>query len=222
MNSYILSFDLSSTCTGVAIAELRKNKLVSLDTLAIKPPALDPRTLGFLPKKGKGKLRDGTLITSYLTSKNEVLSKAEKKKRDFIVKSASEKARLEYTILRLKKLIDHFTPFIIIMEANMAFRSMEVTRILAEVAGALQALAATLNIRLVKLNVHVVRGKWDLYGETKKFVKTITPAQAAKMDLTKEVLKHLMLNKYARFNLRGNMTTDESDALVLLDYWLNF
>ncbi len=185
----------------------------------IKPSNINPETLGFLKTKQRVETKGG-LISAYVKDKSEIISRTEKKRRDTMVRTANERFRFQELVREMYSLLLKEKPKYILMEANMAFRNIDVTRKLAEVAGALQALATILHIPLIHLNVHTVRANWDLGKEMVKFASKFTPKQLKSMDLTKETLKSLLLKKYHSYKLNSKMTTDESDSLVLLDHWL--
>lgn len=217
----ILAFDLSTTQTGVAVARIDDNVLTSLKTTVIIPKNPSPSDFGFLKTKQKTKTKSGAPILSYVKHKGEVLTKAEKDRRNYLVRKSSEESRLATTATEIHTLVETYNPFLILMEANMAFRNMDTTRQLAEVAGALQAIATTKTIPLEKINVATARSHWNLSKECINFSKTLSIEESKKVkDLTKETLKHLMLEVFNGYKLDRTMSTDESDALVLLYYWL--
>jgi hypothetical protein len=217
----ILAFDLSTTQTGVAVARIDDNVLTSLKTTVIIPKNPSPSDFGFLKTKQKTKTKSGAPILSYVKHKGEVLTKAEKDRRNYLVRKSSEESRLATTATEIHTLVETYNPFLILMEANMAFRNMDTTRQLAEVAGALQAIATTKTIPLEKINVATARSHWNLSKECINFSKTLSIEESKKVkDLTKETLKHLMLEAFNGYMLDRTMSTDESDALVLLYYWL--
>lgn len=217
----ILAFDLSTTQTGVAVARIDDNVLTSLKTTVIIPKNPSPSDFGFLKTKQKTKTKSGAPILSYVKHKGEVLTKAEKDRRNYLVRKSSEESRLATTATEIHTLVETYNPFLILMEANMAFRNMDTTRQLAEVAGALQAIATTKTIPLEKINVATARSHWNLSKECINFSKTLSIEESKKVkDLTKETLKHLMLEVFNGYKLARTMSTDESDALVLLYYWL--
>lgn len=217
----ILAFDLSTTQTGVAVARIDDNVLTSLKTTVIIPKNPSPSDFGFLKTKQKTKTKSGAPILSYVKHKGEVLTKAEKDRRNYLVRKSSEESRLATTATEIHTLVETYNPFLILMEANMAFRNMDTTRQLAEVAGALQAIATTKTIPLEKINVATARSHWNLSKECINFSKTLSIEESKKVkDLTKETLKHLMLEAFNGYKLDRTMSTDESDALVLLYYWL--
>jgi hypothetical protein len=218
----VMSFDLSTTCTGVAVATTKNRVVQQLCTLAIQPEGINPVDLGFLPRRVKIFPKKGRAFNAYIRHTGEIISKTEKERRDSLVRKASEETRLHTTSKEISRYFKEFQPSVILMEANMSFRSMEVTRKLAEVAGALQALAAANDIPIHKINVHTARARYDIYGAMEKLARTLTPEQKKRVDMTKETVKFILFNKYIGYGLNTHMTTDESDALLLLDYWLNY
>lgn len=217
----VLAFDLSTTQTGVAIAALNDNTLVELITVAITPRNPSPTDLGFLKNKQKTTTKTGIPLQTYVKYKGEKLSKAEGSRRNVLVKRSAEEARLNTTTREINKLVEIYKPTLVLMEANMAFRNMNTTRQLAEVAGCLQAIATTQNIPLEKINVATARSHWNLSKECIAFSRRLETSElAAIKDLTKETLKYLMIQVFDGYKLNKDMSTDESDALVLLHHWL--
>ena len=219
----IMSFDLSTICTGVAIGFINTNSIVSVETISIIPPsAICPTTFGFLKSKQKTTTKGGKVVTSYVKYKGEIVTVKGKKERDNLVKYSSETGRLQYTADEIGKLISLVGPNLIIQEDNMAFRSMQVTRQLGEVAGVLQGLATVNGIPLVKVNENHARGQYNTSEILKNFCASKTPEELKVIkDVTKHALKEFLFSKYSKFGLNPEATTDESDALLLLDYWLN-
>lgn len=217
----ILAFDLSTTQTGVAIACIEDSVLTALKTTAIIPENPSPSDFGFLKTKQKTKTKSGVPILSYVKHRGEILTKAEKDRRNYLIRKSAEESRLATTVTEIHTLVETYNPFRILMEANMAFRNMDTTRQLAEVAGALQAVATTKTIPLEKINVATARSHWNLSKECINFSKTLSQNELKTVkDLTKETLKYLMLEVFNGYKLDRTMSTDESDALVLLYYWL--
>lgn len=217
----VMTFDLSTTCTGVVIAVFDGATLTNLSTVSIVPSSIDPASVGYLKNRQKTKTKKGESINSYVTHKGEIVSKTEKKRRDVIIKRLSEENRLAETTHAIRSLIKDNKPVIILMEANMAFRNMDTTRKLAEVAGVLQAIALAEGIKLEKINVATARAHWNLSRECIKFARNLTEEELQKIDLTKETLKRLMLDIFSGYKLNREMSTDESDALVLLNHWMS-
>lgn len=223
----ITAFDLSTTCTGVANGTfcLERNKLYNLGTFTIIPDDTKvPEEMGFLPTKRKV---HGKSYLSYIAHKEEKVSKSKKDERDSQVRHAREDCRVSGIIKAMDNHLTSYKPSLVIMETNMAFRSMDITRVLAELSGALYALVISKNIPLLKLNVHTVRAKLDLSNESVKLAQTLSEEYLRKIDLTKETVRHLMELKYRDhldfcypWNPGNTMTYDEADALLLLDHWI--
>lgn len=219
-NSKIVAFDLSTSCTGVSVGTIRNSTLTSITTQAIIPQNIKPSTLGYLNTKKIITTKKGEQLRAYLVTKDEIITKTEKERRDREVKKASEEARITFTTTEIQQLLKTVRPDLILMEANMSFRNMDVTRKLAEVSGVLTASAISAHIPLEKVNVHTARSLWNLSKESSLYAKTLPISKLKTIDLTKETLKHLVLKAFAAYNLEGNITLDESDALVLLHWWL--
>jgi len=217
----ILAFDLSTTQTGVAVASVTDNCLMSLDTISITPKSSNPADLGFLKTKQRVTTKSGAQVSSYVKQKGEIVTKKEAKARNLLVKKYSETSRLTETVSEISSLLDVYAPSLVLMEENMAFRNIDTTRQLAEVAGALQAMTSTRGIELEKINVLTARSHWNISKECIAFSRTLTESDLkAVKDLTKETLKALMLSEFRWYKLSSSMSTDESDALVLIFHWL--
>lgn len=213
----VISFDLSTTCTGVVIALLDNlGNIKTIETKAIIPTKIDPTKFGFLKNRLKVNTKD---FSSYLKYRDEIVTKTEKRKRDIFIKKESEKLILSSLSNEILNLFKDSPPDIVLMEANMSFRSIDVTRKLAEISGALQSLCVAGTIPILKINLHSARGLWDLSKESIEYARGITEKELKRIDLTKETLKALMLKEYKDYKLNENMTTDESDALVIFNYW---
>ena len=218
MTKTVLAIDASTTCTGCAIAVIEVDVLMKLSTSAIIPPEFDPTLFCFLPTKRStavGKNRKA----AWIKFAGERLTVTEDKKRCLEVKMADERHRRGYMASRLNMLIHSVD--LILMEGNMSFRSMSVTRMLGEIAGIIQGLGAAHGKVVEKINVHTARAELDI---TRASIILASKGYSEKWlrqaDLTKESIKVLMLSKYSVYGLNENMTTDESDALLILDTWL--
>lgn len=216
----IMAFDLSTTCTGVVLATFDGDTLLELSTRSISPSNISPTSMGYLKTKQKTKTKRGEDIFSYVVRKGEIVSKTEKKRRDILIKRLSEENRLLETAKAARSLVVDNHPTLILMEANMAFRNIDVTRQLAEVAGVLQAISEAENIPLEKIQVATARAHWNLSKECTTYARTLTERELRSIDLTKETLKNIMLGTFSGYKLNKDMTTDESDALVLLHHWM--
>jgi hypothetical protein len=132
---------------------------------------------------------------------------------------ASEKARLTSMAEGIGTLLRASHPDLVLLEANMAFRNMSVTKQLGEMAGILSGIAIYCGVTVEKINVHSARSNLNLMAEMGNFAKDKDPAWLRKIDLTKETIKFRMLTKYKEYGLDKGMTTDESDSLLIFDAW---
>lgn len=212
----ILGFDLSTTCTGVAVMRLESNSLVSVSTLAIIPNKLSPEVLGFLKTKKNFETR-GVKYVSFVLHKLERVSMTIKKKRDAQYRKAAKEARLKEMSDNIIEVIDKNKPDLVVYEKNMIFGGILTTEQLAILAGTLRGIVKAKGIKLLELNVNNVRSHYDIVSMIHNYAKGKDPEDLKKIpDITKEVLKEYVCEKYS---LAKSITTDESDALVLLDYW---
>ena len=217
----IAAFDLSTTCSGVAIAEVVNGEIKSLRTLAIAPENVNPEILGFLRTKRTVLTPSKASVFSYVRTKGEIVTKQTKKARDLLYKQVNEDNRVSVMALGINSVMLQEKPDLVLMEANMSFRSMDVTRKLAEIAGVLMSLTITNGIPLIKINVNHARQFYDPTKLLGKFCLARTPQELKAMkDVTKEAFKDMLLTKYQGYDLDCTMTTDESDALVILDFHL--
>lgn len=219
----VVSFDSSTTCTGVVVAEIENKNLniVSLKTSAIRPEKFDVLDLGYLGKKRKVVINHSkttTSTTAWLVSVDEKINMTEKRKRDTRVRLADEAYRRYYMAVGINEVLVAHTD-VVLMEENMGFRSQTVTRKLAEISGIIQGAAAARKLVVSKINVHTARATLDIVNESLVFAQGKDPAWLRNCDLTKEVVKYLMLKKYDSYNLFEDMTTDETDALLIFDTW---
>lgn len=215
----ITAFDLSTTCTGVTIARLEDGVLASLKTQAIIPPGFDTTALGYLPTKRQVKPKSGKPFQAWVTKAGEVISKTEQARRNTEVRITMERERIGFMAISIADIL-RSEPDVVLMEANMAFRSMQVTRQEGEMSGVLQGIAAQYHTKVEKINVHSARSKLCIGTEMVNFARGKNPVWLKSIDLTKETVKYLMLKKYGgKYNLRSDMTTDESDSLLIFDYW---
>lgn len=215
----IAAFDLSTTCTGCTLATMTGKVITTLTTTPIIGQNLKPEELGFLHTKRKVVTKKGEVLTAYVVTKDEVISKTEKEQRDSMVRMASEKKRLRSMAKGIDDIILSFGPDIILMEANMMFRSMNATKQLSEVAGILVGLACAHNVDVVKINVATARSRYNVSSAMIKLASERDESWLKKVDLTKETIKYLMLQEYGDHELNSNMTTDESDSLLIFDAW---
>ena len=213
----VMSCDLSTTCTGVTIATIERGIVQEIDTLAIIPK-FSPKDVGYLATKHDVVLRNGKKVKSLVKYKGEQVSSGERKRRDREFRNTQRLHRLRFIGAKLGELIDTHRPNLILYEQNMAFGAILTTKQLAEIAGSLNGIAASRGIDIKEYNVNQVRAKYNVVNVIKEFVVTIPPDKLKKMkDIDKEAFKYLMLKKYPM--VRKDITLDESDSLVILDYW---
>lgn len=212
----VMSFDLSTTCTGVAIVRLENNSPTSVITRAIIPVDPVPTELGFLLSKKKFDKR-GIKYSAFVKSMLENVSFTEKKCRDRTYRHLTSKRRLETILVEIDTLVKAYKPDLILYERNMIFGGKLTIEQLAKVAGTLLGIAQANGIRILEYDVNKVRASYDVISLVKSYVKGKSVRELRKVkDMTKVVLRELMCKKYA---IKEHITTDESDALLIFDYW---
>lgn len=214
----ILSFDLSTTCTGVVGAELNNDKITFIKTFSIVPK-IDREAvilkLGYLPSKRRIHLKSGTTIQSYVRPQNDHVTKTEKKKRDVEVRNATNSAIKQEMSIGLNQTISSFNPDLILVERNESFKGVLTTKLLAEARGILEGAAKEVPIK--SYNVISVRSHLDLATLVQQYVDSLADASqlSGMTHITKYAIKHYLEKKY-KINCNN---TDESDALAVFDYY---
>lgn len=215
----VLAFDQSTTNTGYTIAHIDRadNSIVFLTTGTIRPPKTSPKDLGFLKQKGTFENSKGKKYTSLLRARYEEVPYTEAMVRNRLYKHYNERTRYNYIVQGIINLIDETAPHIVVLEQNMAFRNQDITRMLAEIASAIKTIGLAKNIPVEMINVHHARVKWKLLENMPRYAATHNVART--IDITKDTLKWLVLQKYPTFGLSEDMTLDESDSLIIFDDW---
>ena len=210
----VIAFDLSSVCIGCVIAEVEDKEVTKIASCPIIPKKDTniPIKLGFL--KTKQKCENG--LNSYIRYKGETVSKAEKKKRDSLVRESQNKQILDDISNKLSDVITSLKPDIVIMEKHAIFNGILTSVLLAKIAGILIGVAGDNHIITREYPVSQIRKRYNLVKMTREFVSTQTPESLSKIpDITKAAIGLYLSNKY---NITFQ-TYDESDACAVFDYF---
>ena len=219
----VLAFDLSSVCVGVvaAIIDTNKREPIIVKSCPIIPKSFNPETLGY--RKSKKKIltgKSGEMINSYYMQGEITVSKAEKKKRDALIRAKSNAFALKYIGEQITKIITSIEPDLIIVEKNEIFNGVLTSVLLGKVMGVLVGIASSKGIDVEEHKVKVVRSIINLTKITHDLVDNLTEEEILKIpDVTKRALRKYMEGKYAKYGLKCE-TDDESDACVVFNYWL--
>lgn len=213
----VMAFDLSSTCIGCVVAEVNNKTVARIKSCPITPSAFDVTSLGFL--KTKQKVEGKKALTSWVRHKGEVVSEAEKKRRDALVRSSKDVSVLAQISQAMGDLISQIKPDLIIVEKNEIFNGMLTSVLLGKVMGTLHGIAGMLRIPIKEYRVSAVRQPLGVSKIVSDFAKRVNPEELRTIpDITKRALRRHMEEVYnTKF-----LTDDESDACVVLNYWINY
>lgn len=219
----VLSFDLSTACVGVVAAVLDNDskKPVLIKSCPIIPERFSAETLGY--RKSKKKLptpKSGEFLNTYYKIGEHTITKSEKLKRDREVRIKENLFVLDYIGRQISAIVDSIRPNIIIVEKNEIFNGVLTSVLLGKVMGVLIGIASSHSIPVNEFKVTKVRSIINLTETTRNFVESITEEELKKVpDVTKRALRKLMEAKYGQYGLECK-TDDESDACVVLNYYL--
>lgn len=214
----VASFDLSTTSTGVVVAKLRENLLVSLLTFPLAPKKPKPSEVGFLNTK-KVMFNKGVYYRSYVKHAEEKVSITTKRKRDRKFNNFSKQKKLNTLSKSLAEVVTKHKPDLILYEKNLIFGGILTTEQLSKLAGVLLGIAAANNIKTTGFNVGQVRAAYSVVDLVRNFTKGKDPEELKRIkDITKVAIRDMVCTKY---NIGADITLDESDALLIFDYWRN-
>ena len=167
-------------------------------------------SLGYLPHKTKV-----SAGSAYVRTKDEKISKAIKKQRDVEVRNAINSAIKRELSLSIAEAVKNFKPDLILVERNESFHGVLTTKLLAEVRGILDGIAADIPIKAY--NVTKIRNRLDLARLVSNYISSLPDASAlsGEKHITKRAIKKYLEDKY---NARCS-NTDESDSLAVFDYY---
>jgi hypothetical protein len=212
----VMAFDLSSVCIGVTTVSLDKEKISNIKTAPIIPRRITPDELGFLKSRKKLKTKNGELLNSYAYSGEDSISFAEKKRRDVLVRTETNKKVLFEISKSLNGLINAIKPDIILAENNEIFRGVLTSVLLGKVMGILIGTSAANGIEVEEHKVQAVRSVLNqnmLYNNLKQKLTTEEIMQLP--DVTKRAINVYLSELYNVHTL----TDDESDSLAVFHYW---
>lgn len=211
----IMAFDLSSVCIGCVVAKLDNHKIEKIASAPIIPKKDSdiPLKLGFI--RTKHKCENG--LTSYVKYSGENVSKAEKKRRDVLVRDTQNAYILENISKELSDVITAISPDKIVVEKHAIFNGILTSVLLAKISGILIGVAGDNGISVSEYPVKEVRSIYNLPELTKEFIKTKKPEDLIKIpDVTKASIGFYLSKKYGiTFK-----TYDESDACAVFDYYM--
>ncbi|MGL5715543.1 MAG: hypothetical protein ACRCX2_21160 [Paraclostridium sp.] len=223
-NKTILSFDLSSKCIGVVAVKIGACDFepTVVKSVPIIPPNFCPSNLGYMKSKKKiSTPNNKAYVNSYVKQGEMHVSKTEKNKRDVEVRSAKNLFVLDYIGKQIGYLISNIKPDLILVEKNEIFNGVLTSVLLGKVMGVLLGLAAQNNVRVIELKVTKVRSVFDVNKLAIDFTKGKSAEELKQIpDITKRALKFKMEELYGKYGLECQ-TDDESDACVVLHYWLD-
>lgn len=213
----VMSFDLSSSCIGLVVAKMENKKVKKIMSCPIAPPSYNPSELGFLKSKKKIKTPKGKIVNSYVKPGESVVSQKEATSRNSFVRQQKDIYVLSYISNKMGSLVDSIKPDLILIEKNAVFNGILTSILLAKVMGTLHGLAGRISVPVKEYSVTTVRKHLDTPTLIKELIRNKTDKELKAIpDITKRALNLYMSNKYKiTFS-----TDDESDACVLLDYWI--
>jgi len=217
----VVALDLSTTCIGCTFAWVKDKRIKRIVSKSIRPKRYDPKELGFVNKSRKKiKTPNGLEINAFLYEGETSISKSEKLKRDVLVRKEKRLCQIESINKQLNKLLEEFSPDLILVEQNMSFRSQTSTKRLGEVAGSLHFYANSKDIPIKEFNLNTLRGSIDLRNIRREFVKRKTVEELKKLkDVTKASIRDYLLSLNRYKTLDKGINLDESDSLLVFDYW---
>lgn len=208
---FVATFDLSSTLIGMTIAQFDKDKLVYVKTIPIFPKRIDGTDVGFSTKTPK-KIGDG--YKAFLREGEHHISKAEADRRNAEFKVLKHRKLLLNIWEQVGMYLTKVRFNVMIIERNSSFNGILTTKLLAEIAGGLYALAAMYQAEFYDLHESTVRSfiRKDLPYETleKDGVVIVGPKWEMRQRLEPAYREHIDFEK---------ISLDEVDSLVLFHYY---
>lgn len=217
-----MSFDLSSSCIGCAVAKIDKSKVTKMRSCPIIPDTFDPRSIGFKNKSKKA--IPGKSYSSYIYKDEDItkISKAEKKKRDVLVRNHKDSYVLKYISYEMNTLIAKIKPDVILVEKNEIFNGVLTSVLLGKVIGTLHAICSVHDIPIQERKVQSVRKKYNLPMRVSVFCRDKDKEELTSIpDITKRVIRDMLQKKYAYTGVKLS-TDDEGDAALLIDHFVEY
>jgi hypothetical protein len=216
----VMSFDLSSSCIGLVVAEIKPSgKISKMRSCPIIPQPFSAETLGYMKSKKKVELRDGNSIMSYMRPGESKISKAEKKRRDMEVRASKNIAVLQNISRTMNDLVSSIRPDLIIVEKNEIFNGVLTSVLLGEVMGTLVSISGIHSIPLNEFRVSQVRTVFNI-SELIKALKSRYSEDFIEHlpDVTKRAIRDHLADVYKDTGVTFQ-TDDESDACAVFHYW---
>lgn len=215
----VICFDLSSTCIGATFAQLKNNKIVYLQTLAIIPTKPTGIDLGYTTKEPKKLSSRGHSFLGFLKPKETTISKEEAKRRISHYKNFVHRELLLNIGKQCGQYIEAIKPNAIAIEKNKSFNGILTTKLLAEIAGGLYFIAGAKNIPLYDYDEATIR------SNIRQTIPTFQQYKVKKMALDTKWEIYCRLRSYFETNYPNKlnfttMTMDESDSLAVFYHFL--
>lgn len=216
----IVALDLSSTQSGVAIADVNGiGEYKKVTTLAIKPQEANGKMLGYTtkaPKMLEG--RDGRKFKAFLREGESYVTSAEARRRVAEFKKLSRVMLLKSSGKQLGIVLNTVKPDILIMEQNSSFNGVLTTKLLAEVAGGIYFWAGVTDTPLRVINVNTVRSMLQRLVPDPDLMLNGVRVVDTKFRVKRQLVEYLT-HRGVRYNVEG-CSLDETDALAQLVYFV--
>lgn len=218
-----MGFDLNTRGTGIAAAKIIDGEIKTAKVADAKTKDFDPSTLGFMKsKKTLPTSKNGSkTLNTYYKPGESFVSETNKKKRDKIVRNARNQYYLDKMGKQMVAVLRSVSPDLVLIERNEMFRGVMTIEVLAKLTGILIGECVSLGIPYELHNVNTVRKPYNVPKIVSDFSKTISPEELNGLqDVSKSAIKWYLEEKYSYIGLKI-LTTDGSDAFILVDYRLN-
>ena len=212
-----MAFDLSTNTIGVVAATVEGKTVQMIRSCPIIPPRVDATQLGYLYSKKKMPTPRGKSVNTYVRPGETTVTEAEKKRRDVEVRHHKDIQVLTHIGGQIDQLVRAVRPDLILVEQNCIFNGILTSVLLGKVMGTLLGVAGALSIPCREYPVQVVRKHLDPFTAVQALARRMDPDEYMRIpDKTKRALRLILEEKYGiQFQ-----TDDESDACVVLDYWI--
>lgn len=215
----ILAFDLSSSCIGCACGDCYEGEngvwIEKLMTASIIPPHYVPSE--YLKSK-KNLICNGHLSSSWAKPGETKITKTEQKRRNVQVRNEKDVFVLASISQEIDQMISAIHPGLILVEKNEIFNGVLTSILLAKIMGVLHGVAGTYQVPIKEYRVQEVRAPYDVFQLVAKFVDGKSQEDFKNVpDVTKRAIRVMLEGKY---NIKF-CSDDESDAALVLDYYIN-
>lgn len=219
-----MGFDLNTRGTGIAAAKIEDNKIKTAKVADATTKQFDASTLGFMKSKKElpTSKNGGKTHMTYYKPGEIYVSEANKKKRDQIVRNTRNQYYLDKMGRQMVAVLSNVKPDLVLIERNEMFRGIMTIEVLAKLTGILIGECVSLGIPYELHNVNSVRKPYNVPQIVSDFARTISPGELKGLkDVSKSAIRWHLERKYSDIGLKI-LTTDGSDAFILIDYRLNF